>query len=437
MPKLAKNLSLSEINKLKKEGVYAIGHVRGLCVRVSAINTKSYCFRYSFFKKARLITIGDIKAIKLNEAKAKALTYRAQILNLIDPFVILNEQRNILKESNQKQDNNVLLPFHKVFEEYIIFKRENGAFINNKRAEKIIRSIIYNHVYPLLKFTAIEKIEPIDIQKVLKPNWTTKIGLSERLVSQLKQIFSYAQAMNYIKENPVNMQGALGVLLKPLNTLREQKGHYAALDYKDIPEFCLEVFKESKTSLAAKALLFSILTATRSKAVRYMKWSELDLRLKLWKIPLENDKSKIVARNREIFLSSYAITLLKNITFSNEYVFFNREFKPFSDSALSKVIKVINTKRKLNKENLFIDKITNKPITQHGTARATFKTWTKADDLGNHLKFASDAVELCLLHERKDPLKGAYDRSKFEKERRYIIEEWGKYCCSLFDINQK
>ena len=69
-------------------------------------------------------------------------------------------------------------------------------------------------------------------------------------------------------------------------------------------------------------------------------------------------------------------------------------------------------------------------ITQHGTARATFKTWAKSDELGNNRKFFDEAVELCLLHIRKDPLKGAYDRSKLEKERQKIMNAWGLFCCS-------
>lgn len=438
MPKLAKNFLQSEIAKIKKEGLTAIGHVKGLCVKVSPTGLKTYVFRYSFFKKNRVITIGDLKIIKLNQAKAKALLYRSQILELKDPYVLLKEKKLQIEKENNKISKKVDYPFFKVFNEFITFKRENGAFKNNKRGEQIIKSIIINHVYPILKFKSIKEIEPIDIHKILKPIWTSKIALSERLVSTLKQIFSFAQAMRYIDTNPVNMDGALGVLMRPLNTSREEKGHYAALDYKEIPEFCFVLYQESKTSLAAKALLFSILTVTRSQAVRFMKWDQIDFKSKIWTIPIENDKSKQMNRNRDVFLSTYAIKLLRSINFMDEFVFINKNFKPFSDAALCKVIKVINQKRELQNKPIFVDKNFTKKdgshpqITQHGTARATFKIWSKADELGNHLKFYPDAVELCLLHERKDPLKGAYDRSKFISERRFIMEEWGKYCFSLF-----
>ena len=69
-------------------------------------------------------------------------------------------------------------------------------------------------------------------------------------------------------------------------------------------------------------------------------------------------------------------------------------------------------------------------ITVHGTARATFRTWAKDDELGNNRKFDQEAVELCLLHSKNDAYNGAYDRAKLEKERRFVMNCWGQYCYS-------
>lgn len=43
--------------------------------------------------------------------------------------------------------------------------------------------------------------------------------------------------------------------------------------------------------------------------------------------------------------------------------------------------------------------------TLHGTARATFRTWAKDDKSGNNRKFDQEAVEMCLLHSRRDMYK--------------------------------
>jgi len=69
-------------------------------------------------------------------------------------------------------------------------------------------------------------------------------------------------------------------------------------------------------------------------------------------------------------------------------------------------------------------------ISLHGTARATFRTWAKDDAMGNNRRFDQEAVELCLLHSKNDAYDGAYDRAPLAKERRAIMEAWGKYACS-------
>lgn len=69
----------------------------------------------------------------------------------------------------------------------------------------------------------------------------------------------------------------------------------------------------SYNSISARACEFSILTATRSKAVRFAQWNEFDLEKGIWVIPMEHDKIKIPNRDRTIFLSEQALSLLKNL----------------------------------------------------------------------------------------------------------------------------
>ena len=50
--------------------------------------------------------------------------------------------------------------------------------------------------------------------------------------------------------------------------------------------------------------------------------------------------------------------------------------------------------------------------------------------MGNNRRFDQEAVELCLLHSKNDAYDGAYDRAPLAKERRAIMEAWGKYAYS-------
>ena len=65
-------------------------------------------------------------------------------------------------------------------------------------------------------------------------------------------------------------------------------------------------------------------------------------------------------------------------------------------------------------------------VTVHGF-RATFKTWSRSETLGNWQKYDSTAVELCLHHVPKDAYDGAYDREDFPTMQRQILQDWADY----------
>lgn len=82
-------------------------------------------------------------------------------------------------------------------------------------------------------------------------------------------------------------------------------------------------FIEALTKLgspSALAVAFSIVTASRFKAVRCAEWSEIDLKNKVWNIPEEHDKMK-GRRMRQVLLSDEAIELLSYLPRVNNYLF--------------------------------------------------------------------------------------------------------------------
>ena len=97
---------------------------------------------------------------------------------------------------------------------------------------------------------------------------------------------------------------------------------------------------------------------------------------------------------------------------------------PLSDGVFRKLIGRINQERQERGEKLFLDPESQKPITQHGTARATFRTW--AADNG----VARDVVEKALHHVADAKLGNSYDRSKALELRRTLAEQWASYCLS-------
>jgi len=60
--------------------------------------------------------------------------------------------------------------------------------------------------------------------------------------------------------------------------------------------------------------------------------------------------------------------------------------------------------------------------TVHGLCRSTFSTW--ANETG---AARPDVIEACLAHEETNRVRAAYNRAKFNDERRALLTAWADY----------
>lgn len=421
-----------EKGKKVRSLIRSLGGGNGLVVRITS-NTAYYQIRYSWKGKPKFFTIGKTDLISYPNAKKKCLEYRRMVFNGQDPAIV-NKQKKIEEKAVNNQ-NITKHPFWQVCDEYLIFREESGAFKHSSKGKSDFSAMMVTYAYPVIQNKDIAEITSDDILKILQDPYVNKPAMAQKLKSHLKGVLNLFKVKNYrTDENPVTSD-SLEVVLKSLNPKKKQPSHNAALDYREIPKLIKACF--DKHTVPAYELIFSILTASRSKAVRLMKWAEINYKDKSWTIPLENDKIKKEQANRTIYLSKAAIQLLKWIDKRSEYVFVSKLCKTYTDSVFKSVIYQLNEDHIRFNTPIFVDRSiidpkTKKPavITQHGTARASFKSWASADENAKK-RYNVDAVEMCMLHERKDPLKGAYDRTKHVSERRRIMEDWGNYCVSL------
>ena len=199
----------------------------------------------------------------------------------------------------------------------------------------------------------------------------------------------------------------------------------AALPYERVPDLMCALLNNGTNS--ALAVAFSILTASRFRAVRLSEWSEceLDGEIPLWRIPPEHDKNK--GRGiRHIPLSPQALVILQKMKprkhDKSSFIFPSVRGLALCDSVPSTLFRSMSADQVLAGQDPWVDPLmldsdgNPKVATQHGTARASFKSWAKSDRLGNFGKYSEELIEACLLHSIRKRYNGAYDRSTFENE---------------------
>jgi integrase len=80
--------------------------------------------------------------------------------------------------------------------------------------------------------------------------------------------------------------------------------HQSALPYNDVPAFMASLRVEA--GVAARALEFCILTASRTGEVLGARWAEIDIKAKIWTVPPERMKAR---REHRVPLSDRAMIL--------------------------------------------------------------------------------------------------------------------------------
>ncbi len=439
MPKIAKELTVLEIKRLGF-GTFAIGGVRGLYIRKTPTQAL-FLLRYSDATGRHDFSLGTFPEISVATARKLAREARALIDNGGSPIEERQQRAAAKREAKAaalREAEKSKLTFEAVALDWIADRAQNGYWSKNPRGERDTRQILVRHLFPVIGDKNIEHVTPEDIRTCLAPIWQTTPSIAKKARTHAQKIFQWAIALRKRKnpENPAMMSGALGILMEPFQKDRKPKQNHAACAVTELPELMATIHQYD--SMSARACEFAILTAARSQAVRLARWEEIDLDNSVWVIPLEHDKIKTPNRDRTIFLSSQAKKLLKQlIRFAESpYVFPSSHGSHFSDVALTMFLRGLHEKRLAQDGVGWVDPIKSaklkKPcvITLHGTARATFRTWAKDDEIGNNRRFDQEAVEFCLLHSRNDAYNGAYDRAPLAKERHAIMEAWGKYAYS-------
>ena len=265
------------IKNTKENGWYSISGAKGLYLRICK-GKKTYYFRYQCLEKRKTLVIAPCEALTLSEARQKAIELGQLLREGIDPS---QQRKEKLKESRaiatkEKKKEEVL--FKNIAKKFVRERALNGYWKNNIKGERDTLSRLSNHVFPVIGDMDINSLKPENIRDVMLPIWNRSPSTSSKVLSDIRAVFRWAIALNYRTEssNPADLHGSLGVLLEPYNKNRKLEETYASIDFKEIPSFVKDI--SSLISPSSEMLLLSIYLAARSKAIRNMKWEDIDFR---------------------------------------------------------------------------------------------------------------------------------------------------------------
>jgi integrase len=257
-----------------------------------------------------------------------------------------------------------------------------------------------------LRNRPVNEIETTDVLAVLRPLWLKRPETASRLRGRIEHVLDAARAKGCRHgPNPALWRGHLDKLLP--KRPKVARGHHAAMPYQKVPEFIALVRK--RDAIAALAIEFAILTATRTGEVLGATWDEIDLEEAVWTIPAKRMKASRVHR---VPLSGRAIAILKKLAKvrTSDFVFPGRKkMRPLSNMSMEMIL------RRMKIEDTTI----------HGF-RSSFRDW-----VGNETHFPREVAEAALAHVVGDAAEQAYRRADALEKRRSLMKAWAEFCAGM------
>jgi len=393
MAKKSEQLTALKVKKLKEAGSYPDG--QGLYLQLSQSGNKTWFYRYQKDGKGRKHGLGSYPTVTLDMARKKATACRILRDKGIDPIEYKKQQT--LDEELKKLKG-------VTFEECAInYIDSHKAGWKNRKHEQQWRNTLKTYAYPYIGKLAVKSIDTGLVLKVLEPIWYEKTETATRVRQRIENILDWAKVRKYrTGENPALWRGHLDKTL-PKPTKVQKVKHFNAMPYVDVPKYFQKIRKTE--TLAAKALAFIILTASRNGEARGAMWAEIDLKKGIWELPAERMKAD---RPHRVPLSKEAIKVLKEAKkFSHdEYVFTGlKKNKPISEAAIRNLIRTDHSE-----------------VTIHGF-RSSFRDWC-----AEMTNYPREVAEAALAHTLKDKTEAAYQRGDIFVKRKKLMDAWANYC---------
>jgi integrase len=387
MARQPKRLTARTVATTKKLGRHADGGNLYLTIsKTGAGVSRRWTFLYSLAGKQREAGFGPAATVTLAEAREKAAGYRSMLAKGIDPLDV--------KKADQEAAA-ARKTFGQCADELIISKRREWR---SEIHAGQWRTTIDDYCGPILD-KPVDAIDTQAVLGVLQSVWGRIPETASRLRGRIEAVLDYAKAHDWRSgENPAAWRGHLALILPKRGNLT--RGHHAAMDYRDVPEFVAKLHEHE--TIPATALEFLILTAARSGEVLGATWDEIDIDARVWVIPASRMKA---GREHRVPLSTRAMAILDRMAGirTGDLVFAGqRRGRPLSKAALAALVPGA--------------------ATIHGF-RSAFRDWA-----GEETSFPREIAEQALAHATGDATERAYRRGDALEKRRALMEAWASFC---------
>ena len=406
--RLSGKLSAKKVARLLSKGVRG-NHFdgNGLRLEIRSANSGSWVSRYELNGREHWMGLGPVRAFSLSEARARNRRVRQKLADGIDP---LDERR--AEQAAKLAATTKTVTFITAAE---LFIASNSSKWRSAKHGSQWAASLQTYAYPIIGALPVSAIDVPLILRVLEQHvaaepagtfWSTRTETASRVRGRIEMVLDFALARGLrAGDNPASWR-VVGRVLPGRSAAT--KAHHPALPFAKLPAFLGTL--AMREGVAAKALLFTILTAARTNEALGARWEEFDLVAKTWTAPAARMKSHV---EHVVPLAPAVLELLAALPREpgggGGFVFIgSRARRGLTHDAMRREL----------------DALGRRDLTVHGF-RSSFRDWS-AERTG----FKHDVVETALAHVAGSASERAYKRTKQLPRRRELMNLWAAFCLS-------
>jgi integrase len=397
---MVSRLSAVKVSSAKAPGYYGDGG--NLYFRVAPGGTRGWIFRFAMHGRTRDMGLGPYPDVSLAKARDLAAGCREQVRAGVDPI----EDRKARRAASHLASVRAMT-FDECCRGYIA--AHEGSWTSATHRQQWTNTV-RDYIAPVLGKLPVQTIDTGLVMKVLQPIWNTKTETASRVRGRIEVVLDWATVSNFRQgENPARWRGHLEHLLARKSKIRTI-AHHAALPYAEVGAFMVALRGDS--SVAARALEFLILTASRLGEVLGATWAEINLADSVWTIPAGRMKAK---KEHRVPLSAPVVASLRvmhRIRRGDSVFPGAREGKSLSEVSVGRLIQRMGYSQ-----------------TIHGF-RSTFRDWA-----AERTNFPRAVAEMALAHAIPSAVEAAYRRGDLLEKRRRLMDAWAQFCSTTTPDN--
>ena len=376
------------------EKTYILTDGGGLSIQIQPSGGKWWRLRYRFDGKAKMLSLGVYPDVGLKEAREKRDDARKLLAAGVDP----GEHRKATKATKIERATN---SFEVICREWLENKRSTVEPAQYAKALARLQKDVFPWMggRPIAEITAPEILATLRRIDARGARYT-----AHKAKSEISQCFRYAIATGRAERDPCpDLRGAI----PPAKTANLP----SITNPAEVAELLRAIDGFRGTFVVRCALLLAPLMFVRPGELRKAEWAGFDFDKAEWRYLVTKTKTEHL-----VPLASQAVVTLKELyalTGHGRYVFPGRDPQlPMSDAAVNAALRRMGYDTKTE-------------ITGHGF-RAMARTI-----LHEELHQKPEVIEHQLAHSVSDALGTAYNRTKFLKERKAMMQLWADYLDKL------